>query len=341
MTKVDIMDEGTDVCDYLNGEIYKLEHGYTAVKCRSQEDNEKKKTISQALEEEKRYFEAHPAYSKLAEDQGIPTLAKKLSELLEKHIIIQLPKIDELVRKKYDKYNARLTLLGGSQLSNDETDPFTFIVKAIDEFMSKFKESVSRASKDETEKSGEFIGGRKIYQYFKHFSENEIDSIDPFDNITDQMIIEEIQNSHGLYPSLFIPEEACRKLIKSQIHLFKKPVAKLTKKVLKSLIYVVKNILSNMLIGKHNLSKLFLEVMFELFSDNYKDLSEFVHNRIESEYSYINYNHDDFAQLKECITSDRDYSNFDFKFLGGSYNLNIDLFKNSKYQQFKNSMHSE
>ena len=69
--------------------------------------------------------------------------------------------------------------------------------------------------------SGKFTGGRKIYQYIKHFSKKGIDLIDPFEDITVQMILQEINNSHGLYPQLFMPEDACKELIKRQICLFK------------------------------------------------------------------------------------------------------------------------
>ena len=99
MTKVDIMDKGTDACDYLSGNLYELKHGYTSVKCRSQEDNNNGKTINEALKEEKEFSENHYAYSKFAETQGIPALAMKLSILLESHIKKQLPKIEQLVQK--------------------------------------------------------------------------------------------------------------------------------------------------------------------------------------------------------------------------------------------------
>ena len=222
MTKVDIMDNETDACEYLNGKDYKLKHGYIAVKCRSHQDNNNNKSISQALEDEKKFFETHQAYSKLNKIQGIPALAKKLSELLEEHIIAQMPQIEELVEKNYVKYDGILAKIGKEDISKDENQAYDFIISVIDEFKRKFEKTVHNSSQDQKDlESGEFTGGRKIYQYIKHFSENIIDLIDPFEAITDQMIIQEINNSHGLHPQLFMPEEACKDLIKRQICLFK------------------------------------------------------------------------------------------------------------------------
>ena len=36
VTKIDLMDEGTDAIDHLQGNIYPLKLGYFGVKCRSQ-----------------------------------------------------------------------------------------------------------------------------------------------------------------------------------------------------------------------------------------------------------------------------------------------------------------
>ena len=148
MTKVDIMDKGTDACDYLSGKYYKLKHGYIAVKCRSQQDNDNKKTISEALKDEKDFFENHPAYSKLSKIQGIPALANKLSELLEEHIIAQLPQIEELVDKNYDKYDSILTKLGKEHISKNEDEAYDFVNNTIDEFKNKFKRTVYNSSRD-------------------------------------------------------------------------------------------------------------------------------------------------------------------------------------------------
>ena len=53
ITKIDLMDKGTNALNLLRGEEYQLKYGYVAVKGRSQQDIKEGKTIKDALIEEK------------------------------------------------------------------------------------------------------------------------------------------------------------------------------------------------------------------------------------------------------------------------------------------------
>jgi vacuolar protein sorting-associated protein 1 len=79
LTKVDLMDEGTDVVDILAGRIIPLRLGYVPVVNRGQRDIENKKAISYALEHERNFFEQHKAYRNKAAYCGTPYLARKLN----------------------------------------------------------------------------------------------------------------------------------------------------------------------------------------------------------------------------------------------------------------------
>jgi replication fork clamp-binding protein CrfC len=79
LTKVDLMDEGTDVVDILAGRIIPLRLGYVPVVNRGQRDIENKRPISHALESEKNFFENHKAYRNKSSYCGTPYLARKLN----------------------------------------------------------------------------------------------------------------------------------------------------------------------------------------------------------------------------------------------------------------------
>lgn len=79
LSKVDLMDEGTDVVDILAGRIIPLRLGYVPVVNRGQRDIENKRPISYALEHEKNFFEGHKAYRNKASYCGTPYLARKLN----------------------------------------------------------------------------------------------------------------------------------------------------------------------------------------------------------------------------------------------------------------------
>ena len=79
LTKVDLMDEGTDVVDILAGRIIPLRLGYVPVVNRGQRDIENKRAISVALENERNFFENHKAYRNKSSYCGTPYLARKLN----------------------------------------------------------------------------------------------------------------------------------------------------------------------------------------------------------------------------------------------------------------------
>lgn len=72
-------DQGTDVVDILAGRIIPLRLGYVPVVNRGQRDIETSKTISAALEHERKFFENHPSYQSKAQFCGTPFLARKLN----------------------------------------------------------------------------------------------------------------------------------------------------------------------------------------------------------------------------------------------------------------------
>lgn len=79
LTKVDLMDEGTDVVDILAGRIIPLRLGYVPVVNRGQRGIENKQAISVALEHEREFFENHRAYRNKSSYCGTPYLARKLN----------------------------------------------------------------------------------------------------------------------------------------------------------------------------------------------------------------------------------------------------------------------
>jgi dynamin 1-like protein len=104
LTKVDLMDEGTDVIDILAGRVVPLRLGntdknkvnqyqeanrttlllgYVPVVNRGQRDIDSKKIISKALESEHQFFENHPSYKSKAQFCGTPFLARKLNMVRE------------------------------------------------------------------------------------------------------------------------------------------------------------------------------------------------------------------------------------------------------------------
>ena len=87
ITKIDIMDKGTDARKMLTNQQIKLKLGYVGIKNRCQEDINNNVTVAQSLIDEQNYFKNHEAYRDLPSDiLGTKSLTSKLSGLLVKQI---------------------------------------------------------------------------------------------------------------------------------------------------------------------------------------------------------------------------------------------------------------
>ena len=80
LTKLDLMDAGTNANDILTGRTYPLKLGFIGVVNRSQQDINTEKPMTAALDSEREFFGTHPAYKNIAHKQGTKYLTKTLNQ---------------------------------------------------------------------------------------------------------------------------------------------------------------------------------------------------------------------------------------------------------------------
>ena len=91
ITKLDLMDEGTDAREILENRLLPLRRGYIGVVNRSQKDIDGRKDIKAALNAEKQFFVSHSSYRHMADRMGTFFLQKTLNQQLTNHIKETLP----------------------------------------------------------------------------------------------------------------------------------------------------------------------------------------------------------------------------------------------------------
>lgn len=80
ITKIDIMDRGTDAKNMIMNKDIPLTLGYVGIKNRSQEDINNKVKVSAALNKEDEYFRSHPVYRNIdSRYLGTRALTKRLT----------------------------------------------------------------------------------------------------------------------------------------------------------------------------------------------------------------------------------------------------------------------
>ena len=79
LTKLDLMDHGTNALEILAGRVYPLKLGFIGVVNRSQQDISVNKSLKEALKSEESFFRHTPAYRNIAHRCGTQFLAKSLN----------------------------------------------------------------------------------------------------------------------------------------------------------------------------------------------------------------------------------------------------------------------
>ncbi|EAR96322.2 dynamin central region family protein (macronuclear) [Tetrahymena thermophila SB210] len=143
ITKIDIMDKGTDARRLLTGEDVGLKLGYVGIKNRSQADINEKKTVLQSLDDERKFFSTSPIYSSLPSSLlGTRSLTNKLTDVLYTHIRTCLPQIISEIQKQINEKEQRLKELG-TGMPEEEKDKLKYLWKVINDFSTAFKNSIN------------------------------------------------------------------------------------------------------------------------------------------------------------------------------------------------------
>jgi dynamin 1-like protein len=79
LTKLDLMDHGTNALEILAGRVYPLKLGFIGIVNRSQQDISVSKSLKDALKSEEAFFRQTPAYRNIAHRCGTQYLAKSLN----------------------------------------------------------------------------------------------------------------------------------------------------------------------------------------------------------------------------------------------------------------------
>ncbi|KAI1005577.1 Vacuolar protein sorting-associated protein 1 [Podosphaera aphanis] len=289
LTKVDLMDEGTDVVDILAGRIIPLRLGYIPVVNRGQRDIENKKAIAAALENEKNFFESHKAYRNKSSYCGTPYLARKLNLILMMHIKQTLPDIKARISASLQKYTIELAGLGDSTLG----DSANIVLNIITEFSNEWRTVLDG---NNTELSSlELSGGARISFVFHELYSNGVKALDPFDQVKDIDIRTILYNSSGSSPALFVGTTAFELIVKQQIKRLEDPSLKCVSLVYDELVRILTQLLGKQLFRRYpGLKEKFHMVVINFFKKVMEPTNKLVKDLVAMESCYINTGHPDF-----------------------------------------------
>jgi len=291
LTKVDLMDAGTDVVDILAGRVIPLRLGYVPVVNRGQKDIDSSRSIQSALEHERQFFDTHPSYRSKSQYCGTPFLARKLNMILMHHIRATLPDIKARITSQLGKYNTELASLGGP---HGEGNSANVVLSVISEFTSEYRTMIDGNTQDLS--VNELSGGARISFVFHELFLNGIKTIDPFDQVKDGDIRIILYNSSGSTPALFGGTAAFEVIVKQQIKRLEEPSLKCCQLVYDELIRILSQLLAKIQAFRRYpaLRERFNAVVVNFFKQAMSPTLKLVADLVAMQGCYVNTTHPDF-----------------------------------------------
>ncbi|XP_054290205.1 dynamin-1-like protein [Macrosteles quadrilineatus] len=301
ITKLDLMDEGTDAWDILSGKIIPVKLGIIGVVNRSQRDIMENKPMKKALKEEADFF--NNQYKSIARTHGIPYLTKTVQKILTEHIKSCLPKLKDNVKEKLSKKQEELRALGDVSLDK----PSLLI-----DIMSKFSKTYCSIIKGDTEniQTTELSGGARINYVFQESLAKALRTIDALSGLSKEAILTATQNASGASPGLFVPEVAFELLVKRQIQRFRPPCLRCVDLVNEELSRIVQTCAYDPLIGLERyptLQREVIRVVTELLRSRLPIANQMVDSFIDVQLAYINTRHPHFFTNRVSVKVSTDF----------------------------------
>uniref|UniRef100_A0A8C4LHF2 dynamin GTPase n=1 Tax=Equus asinus asinus TaxID=83772 RepID=A0A8C4LHF2_EQUAS len=279
ITKLDLMDEGTDARDILENKLLPLRRGYIGVVNRSQKDIEGKKDIRAALAAERKFFLSHPAYRHMADRMGTPHLQKTL--------------------------NQPVTSNGNScSLQESQSVSFTASLLELGFKIFKFFDPLNILSREPKLPAGGDSPQTQTCCGAAPGSPCMRPSVCPQMEFDEKDLRREIsyaiKNIHGVRTGLFTPDMAFEAIVKKQIVKLKEPSLKCVDLVVSELATVIKKC-AEKLSSYPRLREETERIVTTYIREREGRTKDQILLLIDIEQSYINTNHEDFIGFAKYV----------------------------------------
>ncbi|XP_052400301.1 dynamin-1-like protein isoform X1 [Carassius gibelio] len=289
VTKLDLMDAGTDAMDVLMGRVIPVKLGLIGVVNRSQLDINNKKSVADSIRDEHAFLQKK--YPSLANRNGTKYLARTLNRLLMHHIRDCLPELKTRINVLAAQYQSLLSSYG-----EPVEDMSATLLQLITKFAKEYCNTIEGTAK--YIETAELCGGARICYIFHETFGRTLESVDPLGGLTTIDVLTAIRNSTGPRPALFVPEVSFELLVKRQVKRLEEPslrCVELVHEEMQRIIQHCSNYSTQELLRFPKLHDAIVEVVTSLLRKRLPVTNEMVHNLVAIELAYINTKHPDFA----------------------------------------------
>jgi hypothetical protein len=221
LTKLDLMDPGTDAKKLLENAEVPLKNGYIALKNRSQKDLEDRLPVNIAIQKELLFFQSHQTYSKMKTEYfGIENLVDRLRKLFFEHLTNFLPGIYSSLREKISESRKFLEELGPDYgvFTNNHSSQLNIINQIVNKFCENYEKIFKGKSLDINE-------NKTSYTIKSTYNDFLIDLMKPpSERIHKSFIIDRLMKSEGDRISGFPESDVFNELLDNEYIIIEKEI---------------------------------------------------------------------------------------------------------------------
>jgi len=300
LTKLDLMDEGTDAKDIMENKLLPLRRGYVGVVNRSQKDIDGKKDIKAAVAAERKFFLSHPSYRHMADRCGTPYLQKQLNQQLTNHIRETLPSLRDKLQRQMLGLEKEVAQYKHFQ-PNDPSIKTKAMLQSVQHLQVDFERAIE-GSGAEGVNTMELSGGAKINRLFHERFPYEIVKMEIDEKVLRKEIAFAIRNIHGIRVGLFTPDMAFEAIVKTQIGRLREPSIKCVDLVVQELTNVVRSVTEKM--NRYpRLREEAERIITTYIREKEQACKEQVMLLVEFQLAYMNTNHEDFIGFANATSA--------------------------------------
>jgi GTP-binding protein EngB required for normal cell division len=284
LTKIDIMDKGTDCVSVLKNETYPLKLGYIGVVNRSQKDIDDNKPMDKVIESERRFFVTNPVYAEVADQCGYPYLSSTLNRILVNHIKEKLPsvhnEISQLLRIKYKELQGY-----GESIGNTVQEQQMTIYRIIEEYITKYSHIIYATSDLATNHDD---GGSVIVSMLTNDFPQKLRALNKIKEMTTDEINAIMDSNTGIQPPLFFPESSFYMILRDGIEEMRPIAVEAADKVEQFLETIHSAIDFPELTRFPKVKSAIADEVATISKDSLEECQEFISTFIDIQKSYVN-----------------------------------------------------
>lgn len=290
ITKLDLMDAGTDARDILENKVLPLRRGYVGIVNRSQKDIDGRKDIQAAVASERKFFLGHPAYRHMADRMGTAYLQATLNQQLTNHIRDTLPTLRNRLQSQMLSLEKDVEAFK-SLRSDDPSYKTKALIHLVNSFSEQFVNTIDGHSGAISVDS--LSGGAEINRIFHERFPLDLIEIQIDEKALRREIAYAIRNVQGIRGGLFTPDQAFDVIVRDRIGRLLAPSLSCVDRVVTKLSAIVHTCL-----GQMNSYPLLADEVERTINQRIRESEVKTKDQLRAltdyQLAYMNTNHEDF-----------------------------------------------